>query len=390
MISIVIPHKNRHSVLYMTLEKLNEQSVDDFEVIVVDDGSDIYPQDWIDVLFPNFSPKYNLIWERNPFKGPNSARNIGVNVAKNDYVVISGSDTIPSRSFLMHHMLDLKNNPDKLIQGFTPFHPHVMDTEFMVWLDASGVQANWGALRTDNGWKRKADGYCLTTNLAMSKTLFHNIGQFSASFSGAAWDDIEFGIRARKVGVETLFNHKAVNFHYHKYNIQSFSERQKMEGRNRKSLCLEHPEMAMQLFDLNMIKQAKEQSLEEWIHQSIQLSYVKGIEQEKYQTWGNTMSLASFVGVLESIEGNEYMQLIPELSNQESVVYLFALIKAENEGNLAYVDHCAGWISEKEEKWLSEYLFGLVKNRMGNKEESLVHMYNSLGLKDNSYAKRYI
>ena len=95
MVSIVIPHKNRHSLLHMTLEKLNEQMVDEFEVVVVDDGSDIHPRDWIELVFPDFKPKYRLVWESNPFKGPNTARNTGVSVAKYDNIIISGSDTIP-------------------------------------------------------------------------------------------------------------------------------------------------------------------------------------------------------------------------------------------------------------------------------------------------------
>ena len=390
MVSIVIPHKNRHSLLHMTLEKLNEQTVDEFEVIVVDDGSDIHPRDWIEMVFPNFEPKYRLVWESNPLKGPNTARNTGVSVASHDNIIISGSDTIPSRSFVMHHILDLKRNEDKMIQGFTPFHPQVMDTEFMVWLDSAGIQANWAALRDENGWKRNADGFCLTTNLSMSKRVFDNIGGFSTGFPGAAWDDIEFGIRARKLGVETVFNHKAVNFHYHKYNIKTFAARQRMEGKNRKYLCLAHPEMAMQLFNIDMIRQASEQSLEEWIHQSVQLSYVNGVAEEKYRTWGNTMQLASFKGVLDSLNNNGYLRIIPELTNQESVVYLFALMKAEMEDNSAYIDHCTGWISEKEPLWISEYIKGVVEHTWGNDKKVFLHMNNSLSSKYNEFAKEYI
>lgn len=389
-ISVIIPHKNRHSLLYQTLQKLNEQNVSGFEVVVVDDHSDIPPREWIEIVFPDFKPEYKLVWETNSGRGPNSARNIGVNVSSGNNIIISGSDTVPTRTFVMEHMLDLQRNSEVMIQGFTPFHPHVMDTEFMVWLDSSGIQANWGALRNENGWKRQADGFCLTTNLSMTRDTFDNLGGFSNGFPGAAWDDIEFGIRARKLGVTTLFNHKAVNFHYHKYNITSFANRQKMEGRNRKYLCLEHPEMAMQMFPLEMIRQASEQSLEEWIHQSISLSYVKGIAEEKNKVWAGTMQLASFVGVWESLEQNEYLKIIPELKNQESVVYLFALMKAQKEGNDGYVQHCLGWITEKESQWIADYTKSIYYKQSGQKNDSYRFAMSSMSAQPSIYGKELL
>lgn len=388
MISIIIPHKNRHSLLFMVLEKLNEQTVFDFETIVVDDGSDISVEEWINTVFNNFVPKYKLTFVKNPGNGPNAARNYGVSIAKYDNIVISGSDTIPSRSFVMQHILELKRDSDKIIQGFTPFHPQVMDTEFMVWLNNSGIQANWSALQTENGWRRDADGFCLTTNLSMTRDTFDTIGGFSEGFPGAAWDDIEFGIRARKLGVQTVFSPRAVNFHFHKYNISQFANRQMMEGRNRIYLCQAHPEMAMQLLDIQSIKQASEQALEEWLHQSIELSYINGCQEEKDRTWRMALQLASFKGVIQSIENHPILSLIKELTNQETVVYLFAMLNAQSTGNTGYVDHCLGWLGEKEPKWISELIAGEVSLMNGDDTNAIIHFNNSLMDKHNVYAER--
>lgn len=388
MISIIIPHKNRHSLLYMVLDKLNEQTIFDFETIVVDDGSDIFVKDWIGVLFPDFVPKYELVFVRNPGKGPNAARNHGVSLAKYDNIVISGSDTIPSRSFVMQHILELKRDSDKIIQGYTPFHPQVMDTEFMVWLNNSGIQANWAALQTESGWRRDADGFCLTTNLSMTKQVFENIGGLSEGFPGAAWDDIEFGIRARKLGVQTIFSPRAINFHYHKYNISQFANRQIMEGKNRIYLCYAHPEMAMQLMDINAIKTAEEQSLDEWLHQAVELSYINGCHEEKDRVWRGVLQLASFKGVVESLEPHPVLRLIKLLANQESVVYLFALLKAHKDGNTGYVDHCLGWLSEKEPVWVSELIAGEIALMDKNNTEAIIHFNNSLTNKYNVYAEK--
>ncbi|WP_440764704.1 glycosyltransferase family 2 protein [Natronorubrum sp. DTA7] len=87
-ISVIIPAYNRADVLSRTIDSVLGQTFDDFEVIVVDDGSeDKTPQ----VAQSYDSPK--LTYERfNENKGANAARNRGIELAVGDYISFLDSD----------------------------------------------------------------------------------------------------------------------------------------------------------------------------------------------------------------------------------------------------------------------------------------------------------
>lgn len=105
MVSIVIPYYNRPIKLKRALDSINNQSYKDFEIIIIDDASDKPFEAYDNKLFE----KINYI-RCNNNKGPGVARNVGLEVAKGDYVIFLDSDDYLHRDFLKKCVNVLKNN----------------------------------------------------------------------------------------------------------------------------------------------------------------------------------------------------------------------------------------------------------------------------------------
>ena len=86
MISVVIPFYNSNQYLNDALRSVEWQSYRDFEVIIVDDGSDERPI----VGSRNFT--YSVLTEQH--KGPSHARNSGIQVANGDLIFCLDCDDI--------------------------------------------------------------------------------------------------------------------------------------------------------------------------------------------------------------------------------------------------------------------------------------------------------
>ena len=88
--SFVIPVYNRPDEIQELLESLSQQSYKNFEVIVVEDGSQ---KDWKEICL-NFSDRLNLKYFYKNNQGQGIARNYGFSKARGDYLITLDSDEI--------------------------------------------------------------------------------------------------------------------------------------------------------------------------------------------------------------------------------------------------------------------------------------------------------
>ena len=87
-VSIVIATYNRAPLLAQTIDSVLHQSFQDFELIVVDDGS----QDDTRDIVRAYGYKVQYIYQDN--RGPSAARNLGVRQAKAEWISIQDSDDL--------------------------------------------------------------------------------------------------------------------------------------------------------------------------------------------------------------------------------------------------------------------------------------------------------
>lgn len=90
-ISVIIPCYNSYKFMYNCLSALENQSIKDFEIIVIDDCSK--DNSYIELLNYQKNTKSDMkVLKLNKNSGPGVARNEGIKKAKGDYIIFCDSD----------------------------------------------------------------------------------------------------------------------------------------------------------------------------------------------------------------------------------------------------------------------------------------------------------
>jgi len=240
--SIVIPTYNRLPMLIRVLNALEEQrgGRDEFEVIVIDDGSD---DETAEVMRLQTTTPFRLIFRSQPNSGPGHARNHGVSIATGRYILFIGDDTVPEPQFLAEHArVHREASDDRLTAclGYTGWPSGERVTAFMDYINDYGLQF---------GYKLIRDGeivpfnFFYTSNISIDRFVLGD-EPFDTTFPAAAWEDIELAFRLDSFGLKIRYNANAVTRHYHPMTVDSFARRQYTVGHSGAIFYRKHPELA--------------------------------------------------------------------------------------------------------------------------------------------------
>ncbi|MDY3206012.1 glycosyltransferase family 2 protein [Clostridium baratii] len=109
-LSVIIPVYNVEEYLVETLDSVVNQTMDNYEIILVNDGSTDNSQSIID----DYAKRYeNIVSIYQENSGPGKARNKGIDVSRGEYIIFVDSDDIIPRDALLkryNHAID--NNAD--------------------------------------------------------------------------------------------------------------------------------------------------------------------------------------------------------------------------------------------------------------------------------------
>lgn len=398
-ISIVIPHLGRDHLLADVLDQLNNQSFDDFDIVVVLDMTPDESGSLAEKILIEH-PNQNITVSYSGGKGPATARNIGAKVSKSDIVLFMGSDCYPHRDLVAQHYYWHMNGAN-VVQGYSPWAATVV-TPFYDFLDESGLQANWNAVKNEDGsWQHQINpAFGMTTNYSINRQLFLN-EQFDERFSSAAWEDIELSYRLSKYGnaITAIFNPNAINYHYHRYDFNSFLRRCRMEGYHRLTLCKIHPEMAWNLinpFELRIAKKQDENELLEWATEldntdlsKMDRDDVKNLKQIKYQRYYETCKMFSLKGVLDRLEDEHpAMQAIEHVHKPEQIIEIVSGVLALESGNFGYAKHTAEWfMSERQDDWSAYAYAGEIELARGDTQRAIELFRKSLMINDDRWPR---
>ena len=121
MISVVIPLYNKEKSIALTIDCLKHQTMQDFEIVIIDDGS-------TDASYANAVTAINgderFLVVRQSNKGVSAARNNGVQLAKYDYVAFLDADDIWSSQYLEVLSKLIVDYPNAGIYGMGWKHIH--------------------------------------------------------------------------------------------------------------------------------------------------------------------------------------------------------------------------------------------------------------------------
>ena len=88
LVTVVIPTYNSGKFVSQAVQSVLEQNCPPFEVLVVDDGS----TDDTKAVLSQFNKSIKYIYKKNG--GPSSARNMGINIAKGEYIAFLDADDL--------------------------------------------------------------------------------------------------------------------------------------------------------------------------------------------------------------------------------------------------------------------------------------------------------
>lgn len=114
--SVIIPTRNRIKYLKSAIKNIQRQTFTDFEIIIIDDGSNNIITAEYNKIIPR-NKKINLVIMNPPTKkgmGASVARNVGLKEAKGKYITFCDDDdewTDPNHLLIAHETLN-KNNAD--------------------------------------------------------------------------------------------------------------------------------------------------------------------------------------------------------------------------------------------------------------------------------------
>lgn len=207
-ISVVIPTYNRLPVLKNTIESLEQQtlSLDRFEVIVVDDGSDDGTYEWLS----NYKGRLNLRSIRHHTnRGTATARNDGIKTARGDIIVFLDDDMRMGRNLLSTYLV-AHQMEDGVFIGKVIYEKNPRERALLRYLSTRGVH------------KGKRDFTCfITQNASVKRKDALDAGLFDDSITGFfQGEDIEFAYKLSLLGKRFIYIREAVAFHSHTVNLQ--------------------------------------------------------------------------------------------------------------------------------------------------------------------------
>lgn len=109
-VSVIVPLYNREKFLPQLFNTLDKQSYQNFEVILVDDGSSDNTPQWLDEHSLKNKQKITYLTQKNA--GPYVARNHGLSVATGEFIAFQDSDDEWPDYHLAEFVIGLENNPD--------------------------------------------------------------------------------------------------------------------------------------------------------------------------------------------------------------------------------------------------------------------------------------
>ena len=205
-ISVVIPTYNRLPILKKSLTALENQKftahkIDGYEILVVDDGSKDQTLTW---LAENKAQLPHVKILKQTHQGPAAARNLGVTNAIGNIIIFIDSDLVVTESFLESHA-------DALVREEQNLQSDRLFTYGAV------INTNNFTNPTDEPYKITdfSAAYFATGNVAIARKWLEKAGLFDTGFQLYGWEDLELGVRLKKLDLKLIKCPQAVGYHWH-------------------------------------------------------------------------------------------------------------------------------------------------------------------------------
>ncbi len=229
--SIVIPLYNRPDEVDELLASLCRQTCPNFNVIIVEDGSERKS----DVVIEKYRERLDLTYFEKPNSGPGLTRNAGAALAKYDYLIFFDSDCIIPPHYietvsraLEKQYADAYGGPDAALPDFTPTQKAI-NYSMTSFFTTGGIRGGKKSMEKFNP---------RSFNLGVSKKAFNTIGGYGNMRFG---EDIDLSLRLQESGFHTILIPGAYVYHKRRSTFRQFFKQVYNSGIARINLHLAHP-----------------------------------------------------------------------------------------------------------------------------------------------------
>jgi len=232
--SIIIPTYNTTVVLEQCIEALCHQSVDKdcFEVIIINDGGKT-------TVFQDIQSRergINIRYYYQDHKGPAAARNLGIQEAEGEIILLLDDDSLPTRDWLDSTIKAWNKYPDSDgIGGYIISEPTDsiycrVITDFFNWY----LEQN--ALNEESP-------FLITCNAGYKKDSLNKVHKFDEWFKRAAGEDRDLNIKLSRAGGKLRLDRNILVYHDRDLSFLSFVRKNYHYGKAAYNIYSRYPEL---------------------------------------------------------------------------------------------------------------------------------------------------
>ena len=230
--AIIVPVYNRPDEVAELLESLTLQTFKDFEVIIVEDGS----QNPCETVCKQYEKLLDIKYFIKENSGPGQSRNYGAAHSTGEYLLILDSDVVLPVGYLAAIEKELRREPVDAFGGPDCAHNSFTDTQKAISYSMTSFFTTGGI----RGGKKKLDKfYPRSFNMGIRRDVYERLGGFSKMRFG---EDIDFSIRIFKAGYTCRLFPEAWVWHKRRTDFRKFWRQVYNSGIARINLYKKYPE----------------------------------------------------------------------------------------------------------------------------------------------------
>ncbi|MBQ0048829.1 MAG: glycosyltransferase [Bacteroidales bacterium] len=235
--SLIIPVYNRPDEVDELLDSLTQQTHQDFEVIVVEDGSQVSCES----VCQKYATSLDLHYYAKANSGPGQSRNDGAERAHGAYLIVLDSDCVLPPSYMqavedeLHRQpSDAFGGPDRAHESFTPVQKAI-NYSMTSFFTTGGIRGGTAKRKPGPSLDRF---YPRSFNMGIRSALYQQLGGFSNMRFG---EDIDFSYRICESGASCRLFSEAWVWHKRRTDMMKFWRQVHNSGIARINLTKRHP-----------------------------------------------------------------------------------------------------------------------------------------------------
>lgn len=228
--SIIVPVYNRIDEVADLLESLSRQTVNNFELVLVEDGSTQPCKDVVKLYEGKFPIQY--YYKEN--EGRSIARNYGMERAEGDYFIFFDSDCVVPEDYFEKLQAQYEAMPVDCFGGPDAAHDSFSTTQKAINYSMTSFLTTGGI----RGGKISLEKFTPRTfNMGFARKVYESVGGFREMFS----EDIDMSTRIRNAGFSISLYPDQYVYHKRRVDFKKFFRQVYVFGMSRITLKLLYP-----------------------------------------------------------------------------------------------------------------------------------------------------